>query len=144
MGERDEPATTGLGDWMATLVFARPVHLVVGVSEQTLLPVLLPAAPLSELPTRFARAVAQMLIAIGVSEGTALGEVARMTPVLLGQTRDRRVLGTLNDFVRMLPDDMDQSESLLEAALRLADAPCSVLGMESPRRATMRRLNVLH
>jgi hypothetical protein len=143
-GERETAPTTALGDWVATVVFARPAHIALCVSERTLLPVLLPAAPMSQLARRLSPAVAEMLLAIGVSDAAVAAEVAEMTPLAIGRTNDRRVLGTMNDFLRMLPEDMEGTESLLEAALRLAEAPCSVIGMDRPRRATLRSLNLLH
>jgi hypothetical protein len=141
--EHEGQPTTALGDWTATLVFARPAQLVVCVSERTLLPVLLPAAPLASLADRVPPAVAEMLHAIGVDPGVVAKELAEMTPVRLGRTRDRRVLGTLNDFLRMLPFELERGGSLLDAALWLAKAPCSVLGMASPRDATLERLSRL-
>ncbi len=48
---------------------------------------------------------------------------------------DRRVLGSMNDFVRMLDKDLD-GRPLLEVALQLAEAPCGPLGMESPLKTT--------
>jgi hypothetical protein len=140
----EPPPTTALGDWFATIVFDRKRHIVVCVSERTLLPVLLPAAPLSGLPARLGPAVADMLLAIGISGPTIEDEVAEMSPLTFGRTNNRRVLGTLNDFLRMLPHELDRSESLLEAALWLAKAPCSVIGMESPRAATLQTLSRLH
>ena len=44
----------------------------------------------------------------------------------------------MNDFERMLPDDLDAGGSLLRASLRLAEAPCSPIGMASPDDVTRR------
>jgi hypothetical protein len=140
----DASPTTALGDWSATIVFSRSAHIVVCVSEVTLLPVLLPAAPMAGLAERLPLAVAEMLLAIGVMPSAVASETVQMTPISIGQTNNRRVLGTMNDFLRMLPDDLDRSETLLEAALRLAEAPCGVIGMDSPRRATLRRFTPLN
>jgi hypothetical protein len=59
-----------------------------------------------------------------------------MGPCTVTGTNDRRVLGSMNDFVRMLDAYLD-GRPLVEVALHLAQAPCSPLGMVSPRRTTM-------
>ena len=47
----------------------------------------------------------------------------------------RQILGSMNDFDRML--DPAPGESLASAALELAEAPCGPIGMQSPDRATI-------
>jgi hypothetical protein len=55
--------------------------------------------------------------------------------MLVAPTNDRRVLGTMNDFGRMLEDYLD-GRALVEVALHLADAPYSPVGMRNPRDVT--------
>ena len=55
----------------------------------------------------------------------------------LGRTASRRVVGSMNDFVRLLEPHLGHPASLLDLSLRLADTPCGLLQMESPRRATV-------
>ena len=141
--ESEAPPTTALGDYVATVVFARPAHIVIALSERTLLPVLLASAPGATLLARFPDRVAETLRAVGVRESAVVEEVEAMAPLRTGRTTadHRRVLGTLMDFVRMLPSYLERGESLLEALLHLAEAPCSVIGMETPKRETLRTLN---
>jgi len=47
----------------------------------------------------------------------------------------RTILGSMNDFDRML--DPAPGQSLTSAALELAEAPCGPIAMESPNRATV-------
>jgi hypothetical protein len=49
-----------------------------------------------------------------------------------GPTNDRRVLGVINDFGRMVEVYLD-GRPLPEGALHLADAPCGPIDMERPR-----------
>jgi len=130
--------TTKLGDWTAHLLFARHGQIVLCVSERTLLPVLLPGRDIATLIPRFREAVRVMLDAIGVPAEKIQRELDSMAEVAIGKTNSRRVLGSLNDFVRLAESFLGDVTSLLDVSLRLADAPCSPIGMESPRRATLR------
>jgi uncharacterized protein DUF6933 len=130
------PATR-LGDWYGTLLFTLPERLVLCVSEQTLLPVLLPAAPFSSLPARLPRAVSEVLTGLGADRTSTQEECEAMSPVVVGRTASRSVLGSLNDFVRMIDTRLEPGMSALQTALWLADTPCGPLQMESPRRATV-------
>jgi hypothetical protein len=134
--------STRLGDWYAHLLFTRPAQLVLCVSERTLLPVLVPAREIETLLGRARHAVWEMLEAIGVSEEAAREEQRAMATATLARTTSRRVVGSLNDFVRLLEPHLGLSTSLLELSLGLADTPCSPLQMESPRRATLRLFDV--
>lgn len=130
--EAARASTTKLGDWTANIVVERRQHLVLAVSQRTLLPVLLSLAPSKTFLMRFPDAVRDTLTALGVSEDAAASEVAAMSERVVAVTNDRTVLGSLNDFSQMLPSYLDGG-SLLDAALQLSRAPCSPIGMERPR-----------
>ena len=130
------PATQ-LGDWAAHLLFTRRAQIVFCVAERTLLPVLVPGRDMATLTARFCEAVRAMLEAIGVPAEVIRAELDAMADVVIGKTNSRRVLGSLNDFVRLAEPCLVNTTSLLEVSLRLADAPCSPIAMESPRRATL-------
>ena len=53
--------TTILGDWYATALFWKP-QLALLVNERTLLPVIMPLAPATNLAQRFPDALAQVLL----------------------------------------------------------------------------------
>jgi hypothetical protein len=126
--------TTRLGDWYATLLFTRP-QLVLAVSARTLLSVLVPARDIGTLPARLRAAVADMLMAIGVSQPAVLAELHAMEEVAYARTASRQILGSLNDFAWMCGAYLGD-RSLPDVALHLADAPCSPVRMDSPRRVT--------
>jgi hypothetical protein len=52
------------------------------------------------------------------------------------KTANRQVLGSMNDFAWLLEAYLDHGDALLEASLRLADAPCSPLKMDRPKDIT--------
>jgi hypothetical protein len=134
--EPPTPSTTRLGDWTANIVIVRRQHLVLAVSNITLLPVLLPLSPAKSLIPRLTEAVGDVLEGLGIDRKKLASELAAMGECIVTGTNDRRVLGSMNDFVRMLDSYLD-GRSLVEVALQLAEAPCGPLGMECPRRATL-------
>ncbi len=67
--------TTALGDWYATILFTRPSHLILAVSERSRLCLLLPARELSTLALRFPAEAAELLRRIGTSEKEVEREV---------------------------------------------------------------------
>lgn len=128
-------ATTRLGDWHANVVQLGRSRWVLFVSERTLLPVVVAQTPIATLLDRFPDEVGRTLRALGVSAEAVERECAAMHPIAVAPTSNRRVLGTMNDFVRMM--DVYDGVSSLEMSLDLAKAPCSPIGMESPDRLTV-------
>jgi hypothetical protein len=129
-------STTRLGAWFANVVVVRRQHIVLAVSGVTLLPVLVPAAPYRTMTSRFAEATGQVLRALTIDEGKVAAEESAMRDYVVATTNDRRVLGSMNDFAFMTEAYVEDL-SLREAALKLAESPCSPLGMKSPREATL-------
>jgi len=131
--------TTQLGDWFATNAMVHRRQLVLAVSTKTLFPVLLPAAPFATVVRRVPDAVAVVLLAVGAEETVISSELAEMRACAVAKTNDRRVVGTLVDFTRML-DVARPREGLVHLSLWLARTPCSVLGMSTPVVATRKLL----
>ena len=133
--DRDLPeSTTRMGDWTANLVIIGRQRLLLAVNNGTLLPVLLPLAPSKTFLPRFTEAVGEMLMALGIGRQKVMAEMSAMSEAILAGTNDRRVLGTMNDFGRMLDFYLD-ARPLVEVALHLAEAPCGPLKMGKPRDA---------
>jgi hypothetical protein len=80
--------------------------------------------------------VGGVLRGLGLDQYKIASELAAMGPCTVTGTNDRRVPGSMNDFVRMLDAYLD-GRPLVEVSLHLAEAPCSPLGRESPRRRTV-------
>lgn len=137
--EPEPPAsTTRLGDWYANLVNVGRKQFILAVSETTLLPVVMDAAGTSdEFPARLVAAVAKVLAAIGVDHPVLQAEVEAMATATFATTASRRVLGSMNDFWNLLDGYWEPGADLTAVALRIAQAPCGPLGMESPKRATL-------
>ncbi len=132
------PATTRLGDWYANLVMLRCRHLVVALSERTLLPVIIEAAPGSTLPDRLRAGVGHVLRHLGIDDEAIAGELAAMHDVAIAMTASKSILGSLNDFVHMFGFHLDDGEAnLLNISLKLAETPCSPFAYESPKARTV-------
>lgn len=129
-------STTRLGDWYAHLLILRPARLIICVSERTLLPVIIPAKEISKFPERLTAAVGDALRQMGIADQLVDSELEQMTSPVLSKTESRRVLGSLNDFVRLMEAFVGSGMPLSEISKQLSQAPCSPLGMESPDRAT--------
>ena len=133
--EESPPSSdTLLSDWYANILFARPEQLILCVSERTLLPVIVTARPANALGARLAQALHQVLLRLGVSLRQVEAETAKMNPVAFGPTRNRRVLGTVNDFLFQLSWHLHDHPAvpLLDASLWLAETPCGPINRASP------------
>ena len=119
--------TTRLGDWYANLVHVGRLQFVLCVSERTLLPVLVPAAPTSTLAPRIRIALGEVLRRLGVSPEESDKEEAEMVDVAYGKTANRQVTGVMVDFSKAVEFYVDDTPSLLDVSLLLAETPCSPL-----------------
>jgi len=125
--------TTRLGDWHANVLYLQEGELVLLVNDRSLLPIVVPARPGELIVARFVEALGATLHRLGVPEEAVAAEVGEMAEVQLGPTRSRQILGSLNDFDRMFDEELARSTTLVEAALRLAEAPCGPISMRRPK-----------
>jgi hypothetical protein len=94
-------STTWLGDWYGNILqIGRRQHLLF-ISERSRLPVVLPITESKRLGTVFPDAVCERLAIVGVTAEDIVDERARMSEIAFGRTRNRSLLGTLNDFAFM-------------------------------------------
>jgi hypothetical protein len=134
----EAPPTTLLGDWYANVLTRRPQHLVLCMSERTLLPVVLPAKDAKSLPARLSEAVCLVLDRLDIEREAIERERREMQAVRVGRTASRSVLGSLNDLMFQLQVGLDMSpeKSLIDQALWLAETPCKPIEYASPEGAT--------
>lgn len=137
-GGAEEPPTTLLGDWYGNVLIRRPRHLVLCMSQRTLLPAILPAKDAKSIPVRLSDAVCIVLGHLGIEPAAIERERREMHSVRVSRTASRSVLGSLNDLMFQLQVGLDVSpeRSLVEHALRLAETPCKPIEYASPARAT--------
>jgi hypothetical protein len=133
-------ATNQLGDWYANLLYTKPQQLILCVSERTLLPVVLTAKGSEPVAVRLATEVGRTLRTIGIPAAAIDAELAAMAEVTISTTASRQVLGSMNDFASLLEAYLPHEDTLMQVALKVAEAPCSPIGMNSPREATIELL----
>jgi hypothetical protein len=94
-------STTRLGDWYGNILrIGRRQHLLF-ISERSRLPVVIPIREATRLGSVFPHTVCDVLDAVGVSAANIADERSRMSEIAFGRTRNRSLLGTLNDFAFM-------------------------------------------
>ena len=94
-------STTRLGDWYGNILrIGRRQHLLF-ISERSRLPVVFPISEVKRLGTVFPDAVCERLAIVGVTAEDIADERARMLEIAFGRTKNRSLLGTLNDFAFM-------------------------------------------
>jgi hypothetical protein len=125
--------TTRLGDWHAKVLYRTDLELVLLASDRSLLPVLVPASPRDLIVTRFVETLGAVLARLEVPADRISAELAEMGEVHVSPTRSRQVLGSMNDFDRMLDSYRRPGRTLVDIALELAEAPCGPIAMQSPK-----------
>lgn len=119
---------TALGDWYVNrlVVDRRPLLLL--VSAASLLPMLVPARDVGGLPSRLADLVEARLRRCGIAPRTIELERRAMSPVAIGPTVDRSVLGIMVDFAKSIPFYLDPGQwndaTLQVVEAKLAETPC--------------------
>ena len=124
----DDVSTTQLGSWYATVLFWKS-RVALFVSEETLLPMLLPLAPAASVLDRFGGGLETLLYAHGVAAPFIAAELSEVGQCRLAKTNNRSVLGSMNEFAYLADAFRQSTEAfdLLALSLRLAETPCSPL-----------------
>ncbi|MCC6806950.1 MAG: hypothetical protein IT381_05975 [Deltaproteobacteria bacterium] len=135
------PSSTRLGDWYCNEVRVARERYIIGVSDRTLLPVVLPGRDARHLGKMLPCWVAEVLKALGVSRELVQAELDEMRESVISKTANRRVVGSLTDFASMLPSHLDAGDGIVQCAVRLAEAPCSPIGGDRPRDLAMALLS---
>jgi hypothetical protein len=119
---------TALGDWYVNRIVVDRQPLLLLVSSASLLPMLLPARDVRGLPGRLADLVEARLRHCRLDSRVIDAETRAMTPVAIGPTVDRSVLGIMVDFAKSVPFHLEPghwNESTLRLVEeRLAETPC--------------------
>lgn len=96
------PSTTALGDWYGNVFHVGRQPLLILTNEKLLLSVVLPARELDALQALFSIALMKLLLRLGIPGAAIDRELAQMTEIAYGPTRNRSVLGTMNDAVMII------------------------------------------
>lgn len=122
------PSETALGDWYVNRFVVDRQPLLLLISERSLVPLIVPARDAKTLPERLPDLVARRLRRMGVPDRHILAEVEAMSPVRVGKTLNRSIVGILVEFAFHAPYLLergawdDTTLPILEA--NLAMTPC--------------------
>jgi hypothetical protein len=98
--ESDPISDTALGDWYINRLVVDRKPLLLLVSSASLLPMLVRARDVRELPRHVEDMVAHRLARLGVATLLIDAERRAMRPVQIGAAVDRSVLGIMVDFAK--------------------------------------------
>ena len=126
-----KPESGRLGHWYANLLNVGRSRWVLCLSERALLPVILPAKN-GYFPATLPHEVANVLMELGIDESLAVEEAKRMACLEIDRTRNRQVLGVMNDFSVQASLWLGDGLSPVRAALRVARTPSGPLDYDSP------------
>lgn len=117
---------TRLGDWYGNVLFSGYHRLIIFVSEQSLLPVIMPLRERKQLLPSFRSRLSELLFHLDVPEKVVSLELANMEQALIARTSNRSVLGTMNQFIQdsKIYMQMHDEFNLIDLELWLAETPC--------------------
>lgn len=118
---------TALGDWYVNRLIVNRQPLLLLVSANSLLPILLPARNVRNLPAQIGDTVARRLARLGVPQPLIDVECRAMAPVYIGATLDRSVLGITVDFAKGVSyflENGGDNAALEKAEDQLGRTPC--------------------
>lgn len=124
----DIASNTVLGNWYATVLFWKP-QIALLVNEKTLLPVLMPLVPATDVAVRFPNHLASVLAAHGMPESFIEHELLQMSEVQYAKTSNRSVVGVMSQFSFLAEVFREhlQAGDLLALSIKLSETPCSSL-----------------
>ena len=127
---------TALGDWYVNRLVIDRQPLLLLVSSTSLLPIVVRARDVRELPVHIGDIVGNRLARLGVATSLIDAERRAMTPVQIAATVDRSVLGIMVDFAKGVPYYLEvgtwDATALTVVEDRLGETPCHA-GMPSDR-----------
>jgi hypothetical protein len=94
-------STTRLGDWYGNILRMGHRQMLLFISERSRFPVVIPMRDAKRLNAVFPAIVCERLALAGVSARDVAWERSHMQDIAFGPTRNRSLLGTLNDFAHM-------------------------------------------
>jgi hypothetical protein len=123
--------STALGNWYANILFWRP-QIVLMVSERTLMPLLVPFAPVRELGSRIPEYLRALLESYELDDGFIVHECSEMMEHHFAKTNSMSILGKLNDYAQTAERFNGAFGPLhwLELNRRLAETPARMKGSD--------------
>jgi hypothetical protein len=94
--------------------------------------VLLPARELRQsIQSSFHEAVTELLTALQVPRDVVTRELQALHPISFAAASNRKVIGSMNEFVWQLGSYLNRTGDPLELSLQLSETPMSAVGSKS-------------
>ena len=123
-----EVSDTALGDWYVNRVVIDRRPLLLLVSEKSRLSILEPARDVKRLPLYLSAIVSRRLVALAIPDLQIAEETKAMTPVTVGPTKDKSIVGQLVDFAKAIPYYLPEGDwgeaDLRTTEDKLGETPC--------------------
>ena len=120
-----ETSANILGDWYFNYFTHQRKYYLLGLSENSLLPVIIPAKEIKDFPSRLSSELGKILQIIGIDWEKIAEEISAMRQIGLAKTKNKKVLGCQNDCIRLLPHILENAShfNVSELALTLGEMP---------------------
>ena len=130
--------TTRLGDWYGNTLNTGRQRLMIFVSDRSLLSIIMPLRERHEMLKNFKLRLAMLLLHLDVDVHLVTSELDQMETVVIAQTANKSVLGSMNDFSQITKVYLanDDSTDLHRVNHRLAQIPCGPINYQSPDQLT--------
>lgn len=128
-------ANNVLGDWYFNFFTFQRINYILGVSENSLLPVIITAKEIRTFSKRFGERLAEVLQIIGVNSKQIDCELREMKSIIFVTTKSKVVLGCQNDYLKMIPYMMSDNvpATLVDYSLQLSKTPFKSIGYANPQ-----------
>jgi len=135
--EQLRSTTSKLGDWYANFVPTYSGDLILFVNEKTLLSVAIPMWESNHLLLLFRLRVGNLLGMIGIPSKVIDQELQHYNDIQLDKTRNRSVLGSMNDIAFQYQGIAEMAEnktdlSLSNAEYQMSQMPCKPIDYRAP------------
>jgi hypothetical protein len=120
-------STGALGDWYVNRVVVDHQPLLLLVSAASLLPIVVRATKVRDLPARLPEVVAFRLVRLRIAASLIESERREMMAVQIATANDRSVIGMMVDFAKGISDHLEagwKDDDLRGLEDRLAETPC--------------------
>jgi hypothetical protein len=138
--------TTVLGNWYANILFFQRRQILLFVSERCRLAVVTPAKETRLLASHLVQHLSVLLDRLKVEPEWIEAEILQMVDVRYAATKNKSVLGTMNDYKFQIESLLTESlkVSEIEIALHLSVCPVGPLQYRSPDKVTLELLKKNH
>jgi hypothetical protein len=121
-----------LGNWYVHLARFGHQQIVLATSERSLLTVLLPSRNLRDnIEASFHAELAKLLAKLQIPAQVVSRELAAIRPISYAAANNRRVIGSMNEFVWQLGSYLMETTDSVELSLQLSQTPMSAVGSKS-------------